>query len=105
MNSKKCLRCFHGSFLSNLLEEGHRFLISLMGAIRKKSLGNPGLEERLKFNLGICPLQHLVITSVTLSNLIRTDVFDIYTNLSSNTFAPYKEENSNVKYISHRSND
>ena len=30
-------------------------------------------------------------------NLIQTDFLDISMNLSSNTFAPYKKESSNVK--------
>ena len=37
-------------------------------------------------------------------NLIQTDFLDINMNLSSNAFAPYKKENSNVKYINNGSN-
>ena len=44
-SKKKVLGALNGSFLSNLVEGGHRFFnFTKRGHLKKKSLGNPGLE-------------------------------------------------------------
>ena len=38
------------------------------------------------------------------ANLIQTDYLDITLNLSNNTYAPFRKENSHIRYVNNQSN-